>query len=286
MVSVNELKKDIENDEDIMLILRKALDISSKFGLDDYETWISSELQGYSNPKLLPNYRIIECEVLYKVVDRFIGGVTLNPVEVGLRIEFNEMLKTMFLKKPISLIDEYCKTQKDPIQFKVPNSVNETVNKFSKVNVEIYRQFPIAKLKNIIEQVKNTLYGLCLELEKDQSYMCQSTQNYEEFVKNINFNTVIFNIQNINQIISNKYEYIMSSIVNEDIDETIKVTIIENVNIMEKEIEKDEPDVEVLQKSGNVLKELTMGISSSLIAQGIISFVDFIFKVFCIIPPH
>ena len=53
-----------------------------------------------------------------------------------------------------------------------------------------------------------------------------------------------------------------------------------------KEIEKDEPDVEVLQKSGNVLKELTMGISSSLIAQGIISFVDFIFKVFCIIPPH
>lgn len=168
MVSVSELKKDIENDEDIMLILRKALDISSKFGLDDYEKWISSELQGYSDPKLLPNYRIIECEVLYKVVDKFIDGVTLNPVEVGLRIEFNEMLKTMFLKKPISLIDEYCKTQKDPIQFKVPNSVNETVNKFSKVNVEIYRQFPIAKLKNIIEQVKNTLYGLCLELEKDQ----------------------------------------------------------------------------------------------------------------------
>ena len=49
-------------------LVRKALLVSTKLGLEDFRSWLKSELNGYENDSLdaLPEYRRMHCEIKYQ----------------------------------------------------------------------------------------------------------------------------------------------------------------------------------------------------------------------------
>ncbi len=52
-------------------LLRKALLISSKLGLEDFKSWVLSELNGYQSEEDIPGYRIIGSQL--KVINPYHG---------------------------------------------------------------------------------------------------------------------------------------------------------------------------------------------------------------------
>jgi hypothetical protein len=57
---VRELQQDALNrDVEISDLLRKALVVARKLGLDDFQAWINNELNGYAKGEEVPEYRQI-----------------------------------------------------------------------------------------------------------------------------------------------------------------------------------------------------------------------------------
>lgn len=69
VLQLQELASDSDNS--LTAVLRKALLISSKLGLNEFRVWVTSELNGYSDPEAVPAYRRISAQL--KAINPFHG---------------------------------------------------------------------------------------------------------------------------------------------------------------------------------------------------------------------
>src|SRR3546814_608401 len=58
VLQLQELASD--SSQDLGDVLRKALTVATKLRLEEFRKWTSCELNGYADPKLLPEYRIVK----------------------------------------------------------------------------------------------------------------------------------------------------------------------------------------------------------------------------------
>lgn len=142
-------------------LLRKALVISKKLGINEIERWITNELNGYTEREEIPAYRKIRGEV--KVWNPYHGWQPLNFGDP----EHGEALSSRTIGQPISELDELREGGKDaslhvPFSQKITNALMRNME----VPLQPSLHVPHTEIVGILDTVRNNLLQWALELEQ------------------------------------------------------------------------------------------------------------------------
>lgn len=142
-------------------LLRKALVISKKLGINEIERWITNELNGYTEREEIPAYRKIRGEV--KVWNPYHGWQPLNFGDP----EHGEALSSRTIGQPISELDELREGGKDaslhvPFSQKITNALMRNME----VSLQPSLHVPHTEIVGILDTVRNNLLQWALELEQ------------------------------------------------------------------------------------------------------------------------
>lgn len=157
---VIELQKNIiDNNLDVVSILRKAKLISSKLNLTEFNNWIEKELNGYNEYSEIPDYRTVVGEI--KAKNPYYG---LIPVMMPSSLASE--LSTRKLYQSISEIQNLSETN-EHLVVNLPTEVSDILCQNTGVNFPCYFIFGAHNLLRIIDNVKDKILEWCLKLEKD-----------------------------------------------------------------------------------------------------------------------
>lgn len=281
---IRDLENDILENKDILSILRKALIISKRLKLEEFEEWINSERLGYNDKTNLPDYRIIDCEL---IEDKIQGTLTLaaisRNVPVKIEPQLDELARKLYLDYSISEIYNLCKTYDDQIRFNAPPVISEILE-----NPYVYRACHVYQLENIIQQVKDKLLDWCLDLEKqgifgeDFSFTDDEKNNAKNITFNISAknsqvqigeNNLQINNKNI-QIVSEKLNEIKNVLNQYDIDASEKNEILSKIDIVEEEFQKENSDFDLIKNTINSIKKIGENVLAGVTAQLIFNNLD------------
>lgn len=200
---IQELQAEIINpDADINNILRKALLVSHKLQLTEFEKWIKNELNGYSTTDDLPEFRQ-NIKGQLKYINPFHGWC---PIQVE-TTKYENFLTTRYITQSVPQLLALIKDSKGTLSMKLPLEIERSLWKDSFCPaMETYLVFDKSIFVNIIEQVKTNLLNWVLLLE-DQGISGDSVSfsiSEKEKAKNSqiinNYQTNIFGDLNRSQL--------------------------------------------------------------------------------------
>ena len=153
----------IETDCDVLNLLRKAHIIAQKLQLTAFDTWILSELNGYSDYDAIPEYRLVS------------GSIKAwNPCRGWIPVLFHDSsIEDVLCKRKIGdavgKIIEIDKASTDTFLFDFSADINLKLN--SMCDFPTFTRFSLHigtfQLKTIVEQVKNTILEWTIKLESE-----------------------------------------------------------------------------------------------------------------------
>lgn len=277
--AVIELQKDIINNQlDIISMLRKAHLIASKLELNDFKNWIDSELNGYSNYSSIPEYRSIIGEI--KVRNPYYG---LMPVVLPSNLEKKLNVRKIF--NPMSEILSLSKDNKT-IKMALPTELEEIICANMEITLHCYFVFGSHYLTSIIDSVKTTLLEWCIKLEKDGilgdefEFNDMEKEKTKEIPQQIKYYRQVFNgnVSNL-QIISgdnnsiklstNEFstlvDEINKSISNEQIDIDKKIEALKILEDIRKSI-KEKKETSIIKSALVALKDFLINVGASITA--------------------
>lgn len=166
-------------------LLRKALIISRKIGDEEFTSWIENELNGYTDPKDLPDYRKVSGSL--KARNQFHGLVPFDFEST----EDAEMFSKKNIFEPIGNIENLFKSSNDnaTIESPIPQGIKNSLLKITKGMEPVYILNP-TELLGIVEKVRNIIFHWTLNLESEGvlGEDTDFTQVEKEDAKNVTFN--------------------------------------------------------------------------------------------------
>ena len=159
-----ELEKDILNNRlDIVSVLRKGHVIASKLGLEEFDTWINKELNGYSGTDNIPNYRVVRGSLVAKNPYRgWIPVIMRND-------EISENLCRRTITNSILELADLASLQEGELVMRLSPEVQQLLNNSFDTSTffECAIIMPKTAVKDIIQKVKNALLEWCIRLESN-----------------------------------------------------------------------------------------------------------------------
>ena len=155
-------EKCTDSTNDIVDLLRKAKLVAVKLGLDDFNSWIDCELNGYENPEYVPEYRHIKAEM--KVINPVQGR--LQPLCMDSDME--SQLCNIPYQGPISSAAE-CAIHKDasgPPTIPLTSPQKNFLLNHMEYQLEPVRVVNRGYFSSIIDAVRSRLLEIALDLEK------------------------------------------------------------------------------------------------------------------------
>ena len=265
-IKIGDIINDLIDNKNILDILRKAHVVAYNLNLEDFDDWILNELNGYSNLKDVPEYRV--------TFGQFYGlfGNQKLPLAIGEKI------------------------YKDPQGFRVSNSLSEIINLanqgkdltfdategflvFNTTIEGIPAKLPVEFIINnnilnkIVNTVKNYLLTWCLKIEKENLDLnnAEGVEKAKNMTQNFYTNVIYFNgnIKDSNIINGNsnivtfneKISQVKNKLNDEDIDDAKKQNAISKL----EEIE-NERDFEKQQSHLVDLKDFLLNVGATLTA--------------------
>lgn len=142
-------------------LLRKALVVSKKLGINEIERWIQNELNGYSTHEEIPAYRKIRGEV--KVWNPYHGW---QPLNFG-NAQHGEVLSSRTIGQPVSELDSLKENgQEGNLRVPFSQQITNTLMKSMSVPLQPSLHVPYTEIIGIIDTVRNNLLQWALELEQ------------------------------------------------------------------------------------------------------------------------
>ncbi len=157
-------QKALDKDVPVTDLLRKSYVVSKKLKLKEFEQWIQSELNGYSDDIDIPKYR--EMKGIIKTFNRYHGWQPLIFEEP----KMEEMLSTRKSGQRIAEIENLLNTITDPTQgFQIPYSAEEEniICDLIRERVQVTLMTTTSDLVRIVDAVRNVVLNWSLQLEKD-----------------------------------------------------------------------------------------------------------------------
>lgn len=144
-------------------LLRKALVISRKLGVDAIEAWIRHELNGYPiNDDDVPDYR--EINGLIKVWNPYQGWQCLNFIDP----KQAELLSKRKIMQPIGELDALLDKNGDgELQVPFPQHIVNSLMKGMSVSLQPTLHVSFTEIVGILDSVRNSVLEWALELEKN-----------------------------------------------------------------------------------------------------------------------
>jgi len=249
---------------DIVTLLRKAHVIASKLNLNEFDTWIMWELNGYTNYDDVPEYREIYGEL--EGWNPSLGWISVIPISEKAAVTQNKFC-TQRLHQSISELIELYNNSKDNHFVISFTNASDYLSKCTNFSTKYRLRFSTHFLKSIVEKVRNCILEWALKLEKkgilgenmifndnekeNATAIPQTINNYygsniingdisESELVNGNENNVTFNNTEIHDTIKE----IKTAIESEQIDNQYKESALEILSdINSKIIKKSNPTV-------------------------------------------
>lgn len=154
-------RKATDKDADVAELVRMALIVATKLGLDDFREWAMRELDGYKGNPTLPQYRSIDAVV--KALDPYSGWL---PVQFD-NPEFGEIVRTASCRNGVGELQWMLDNRPDS-QIHVPFNDRERgilggVFKESQAS----RMISASQLAGVLDAVRNIILDWALQLEKN-----------------------------------------------------------------------------------------------------------------------
>lgn len=163
---VIELQQDATNpDIKIADLLRKALLVAMKLGISKFEEWISQELDGYKDPKHVPDYRNVVGEIRY--LNQYYGK--FFPMLIH-EEKLAEKLNKRNLTQPIGEIESMLKDEGGKnSSFYMPFSPAVEANLMEGMSFQSRPTLHLneGSLYGILDAVRTRILRWALQLEKD-----------------------------------------------------------------------------------------------------------------------
>ena len=258
---------------DIVNVLRKAHLIASKLKLVDLDNWIQSELNGYPNQKLCPEYRKMKGTL--KAFNPYRGWIPViiqNP-------KFEKKMCEIKIIESISQLLNLCELSKNELIIKYSGEQQSLLNEIS--NFPIPTRYALyiqtSSVKDIIEKVKNKILEWTLTVDLEGSIGENMILSYQEKDSTLDGSRTVNNyyapINNVSIISGNNNTVVFSyERVKIAIDETKKS--IKESKLSKKNLEialelLDEIENKIEQKkSPYSLKSSFVGLKDFLISVG------------------
>jgi hypothetical protein len=163
MAIVIELQNEALNqNSDVLSLLRKALLVSRKLKLTDFESWVNNELNGYKNGNSIPDYR--EVRGVLKAYNPYNGWIPVI-------LPDDKLEKQLCCKKipdSIPSIQNLLTSDNTECVINMPAGINSLLNKNAPFDTQYILKIPMNAISNIIEQVKNKILDWSLILEENR----------------------------------------------------------------------------------------------------------------------
>lgn len=157
-----ELQADaLERGARVSDLLRKALVVSKKLGIEDIERWICNELGGYPAGEKIPDYREVRGEI--KVLNPYRGWIPLHFGDA----EEGERLSRHRVMQPVGELDELHESAKTgtlflPFPLHLKNALMDSMD----VPMEPCLHIPRTEVVGVLDAVRNNILQWTLELEQ------------------------------------------------------------------------------------------------------------------------
>lgn len=161
---VLDLQQEVLNENcNALNALRKAHLIASKLHLSEFDSWINSELNGYSDYNSVPEYRKVSGSI--KAWNPYHGWIAVV-VQDG---KLEETLCQRRLGDPVGDIIELEKKSENHFYIHFPADVSKSLDKMCTTPFPTNYSLQVSthKLKSIIEQVINCLLEWTIRLEAE-----------------------------------------------------------------------------------------------------------------------
>jgi hypothetical protein len=161
VVQLQELASDSKNH--LPDLLRKALLISSKLGLNDFRSWVLSELNGYQSAENIPDYRVIGSQL--KVINPYHGYQPFIIEDSDLARLFSKVKIFESVESLQHLISR--SNVKEQLTFPFPPEQKAALMRMQDgfARLEPTRIIGSNQVKSVLEQVRTQLLDWALLLE-------------------------------------------------------------------------------------------------------------------------
>lgn len=186
-----ELQSDIlSSDTDILTLLRKARLIAKKLNVTQLDDWLNNELNGYNNCDV-PNYR--KATGILQAYNPYNGWI---PILID-NAELQELLSTIYLTSAVPELVALTTSENKRLTQELPIELMLRLNQRSPLQTKYRKEFGVATLYNVLEQLKNSLldWSILLENEgivgenltftKEEKEIAAQTPQVNNFITNI-----------------------------------------------------------------------------------------------------
>lgn len=160
------------NDGVLSEALIKTKVLLHKIGHKELVTWVNKELNGYEDDDDLPDYRIVEAQVLVNATNRAYQ-VRSHPVPLGhLEEDYRNRLEKGIMPQSLAVIEELTAKKEGSLQSHIPMELNGLLSRNLANGYIVQRawcEIPMASASNILMQVRSRLLDFILELSGEFS---------------------------------------------------------------------------------------------------------------------
>jgi hypothetical protein len=172
---VVQLQKEIvDSDVSLSDILRKAKILASLLRNEEFKSWVDAELKGYDSPEDIPNYRKFRPANMGTFAGAF--GKVVNNVQIPVSYlpeELREFAEKMEVSHGVKELEASATqaAKNDKLRFPWPPegiilARDHVRMDDGSVLVEAWKPFTKSQMEGILEQVRNRLLDLLLELQE------------------------------------------------------------------------------------------------------------------------
>lgn len=169
---VIELQQEaLKRDSDIMSLLRKAYLVAKKLKLQEFEKWISNELNGYGDKDEIPEYRLLRGEI--KAWNPYYGWIPVVLINENISTSINnennnENISTHMAADSIaSLLNIYENSAKKKAILQFGAEFNSLLSQWVSFNTKFALEIGTNQIYNIIERVRNIILDWSITLEEN-----------------------------------------------------------------------------------------------------------------------
>lgn len=284
---VLELQRDTLNKNiSVSELLRKALVISKKLHLSEFQKWVENELNGYEKTDDVPEYRSIIGEVMgYNPYNGWIPLIFQDP-------EMGEIVSTRKTMQSIAQLEELTSTKdkNSQVHMPFPQNLQRKLSKGFGFETQVSLFADKSNLIKILDSVRNIILNWTLNLEEDGilgeglTFNKKEKESAETSPQNINYflgpvkgSQIQQGTIKSNQKQINKYEdlkeiklfikMLKQKLKGVDLESDIEKEVKAEIKTIESQAESPKPKKNILKESLQSLKNIFENASGGVAAQ-------------------
>ncbi|MBT2764045.1 hypothetical protein [Paenibacillus sp. ISL-20] len=269
-------------------LLRKAYTLSRKLKVHKFTEWAELELNGYKDSKNLPEYRSLNGEI--KAFNPYRGYIPAY-----FHAEIESLIKVKEIFSPITEVELLVKQGEEGegmLMYKFPSEIQLRLMEMNRVDFEVSLHIPVSQFNNILNKVRNIILDWTLELEeegvlgegmtfseKEQQKANESSAPIINYIGNMINSQLQQNTENSVQELK-VGEFKVESLVDflgklekfqdEISDPELKRELESEIEVLKSQVKSPKPKKSIIREALKSVRNITEGISGSLIATGIL----------------